>query len=574
MRKIVLFLLTMLMSLPLYSAAKDIKGEKVRLAGISQLRGNRPVSASRAKASRQGVTAKLQYVQIADMKVPRISHQTFVAGGKLIVVGGRTTNFNLTSTAEVYSNGAWQSIRIGNPHDGAFCVQLADGRTMVGGGFSSRGGAGQSTATDIYDPRTETFAGGPALTTARAQAMALNTGSRVYVSGNWYAKDPTMDCYNGSTFTQVGDMDARTSPYMMFNSEGDVLVMSAYDTQGESFGFYTYDDGSKGLLCDVYHPSTGRTKYLGLPFDETTVPMPLSDDVRPTDYQFTYNGHKCYAILTRTSGGYKLYMFDYDDLTVYLFNTLSIPTADDAGQSISWRGGVIVNEARQELYLIGASGSTTAQTLHVISLNYVSDDWTIASATGFGHNMLTASWTLMADGQLACTGGGINDNTDAQAAAYLISPEVAGSDGGSPDDPHLVDRQFLVVETKDHTETTYMLSNRPQVIFMGNSLRVVSGNFDTTYEMADILRFTYRTMKVSGINEVRQADTTVDYENGELIIGQLPQGADVGVYALDGKLVRQLKARRSGTYRLQLGELPRGVYLVKANRVTYKIMKR
>ena len=85
---------------------------------------------------------------------------------------------------------------------------------------------------------------------------------------------------------------------------------------------------------------------------------------------------------------------------------------------------MLTNEARKELYLIGASGAVTNQTLHVVSLNYTTDEWTIASASGFRHNMLSASWTLMNDGRLACTGGGIKDNTDAQTAAYIFTPTL------------------------------------------------------------------------------------------------------------------------------------------------------
>ena len=39
-------------------------------------------------------------------------------------------------------------------------------------------------------------------------------------------------------------------------------------------------------------------------------------------------------------------------------------------------------------------------------------------------------------------------------------------------------------------------------------------------------------------------------------------------------LVRQLKPQRSGTYRLNLSELPSGLYIVKADNITYKITKR
>lgn len=100
----------------------------------------------------------LQYETLPNMQVPRRGHVCFAtANGDIVAVGGHTTNFNLTTTAERLHNGAWESVSISNPHDGAACVTLPDGRVLVAGGFSSRIGVGQSTVCDVYDPTTNSF---------------------------------------------------------------------------------------------------------------------------------------------------------------------------------------------------------------------------------------------------------------------------------------------------------------------------------------------------------------------------------------------------------------------------------
>ena len=68
-------------------------------------------------------------------------------------------------------------------------------------------------------------------------------------------------------------------------------------------------------------------------------------------------------------------------------------------------------------------------------------------------------------------------------------------------------------------------------------------------------------------------DAVLD-EGDVLVISQLKANATANIYALDGKLIRQLKPQRAGTYRINLSELPSGLYLVKADNVTYKITKR
>ena len=131
----------------------------------------------------------------------------------------------------------------------------------------------------------------------------------------------------------------------------------------------------------------------------------------------------------------------------------------------------------------------------------------------------------------------------------------------------------LVVKLKNGAETAFFLKDQPNVTFEGTNLKVVSQKETVTFALSDVLRFTYVKKDASGIDETVVDPTEVSYDGGVLVISKLKQGASVDIYSLDGKLVRQLKAYRSGTYRLSLSELPTGLYLVKADNITYKIMK-
>ena len=144
----------------------------------------------------------------------------------------------------------------------------------------------------------------------------------------------------------------------------------------------------------------------------------------------------------------------------------------------------------------------------------------------------------------------------------------------TPDDGDMVERKYLVVETKNHVKTTYMLARKPEVTFVGNSLHIVSSDADVTYDLLDVLRVTYETQSVTGVSELHEDPATIDYEDGQLIISGIKAGAPVGIYSLDGKLVKQLTAQRSGSFRISLASLPQGMYIVKADNITYKILKR
>jgi hypothetical protein len=133
--------------------------------------------------------------------------------------------------------------------------------------------------------------------------------------------------------------------------------------------------------------------------------------------------------------------------------------------------------------------------------------------------------------------------------------------------------ETLIVTLKNGSQTAFFLKDKPQVTFEGTDLKVTSEAGITTFALADVLRFNYEKKDLSGINETVTDRTGVTFEGDILVISQLKANATVAIYAIDGKLLRQLKAHRSGTYRISLSELPLGLYLVKADNTTYKITK-
>ena len=216
------------------------------------------------------------------------------------------------------------------------------------------------------------------------------------------------------------------------------------------------------------------------------------------------------------------------------------------------------NIKRQSIF----GGDTTTQ------LYYANPDGTVVKLTEI-ENSDTLTFENAKPGQYYARARFLLLNSCTYKLTYDFTP---GST--TPDDGDMVERKYLVVETKDHVKTTYMLARKPEVTFVGNSLHIVSSDADVTYDLLDVLRFTYETQSVTGVSELHEDPATIDYEDGQLIISGIKAGAPVGIYSLDGKLVKQLTAQRSGSFRISLASLPQGMYIVKADNITYKILKR
>ena len=405
----------------------------------------------KSKQSSSTESPEWKWERIADMNTARMGHQIFPSGDGFVVVGGHTTDFQLTKTAEIYQNGKWTNISISNPHDGGFSVILGDGRVMVGGGFSSAKGVGQSKKTDIYDPKTQSFTAGPDMTVARAYAKAILMNGKVYVNGNWYADNKVMDCYDGSSFSSVGNMRNFTLPYIFASKSGTIWTWSLMDPWGETVDWGTSSSGSQGLLFNKYLVSTDETKSSLFTNMVTNVPLSLSEDVRMSNSYSAKDDR--YYFLTKNSNSYKLYYSLIDESSIGWYN-FDVPTVyPDTDVEINYRGSVFVNDAKEEVYLVGSNGPSNNQTLFLVCYNFADENVvhrTIAKIDGFEHNLMSGAWTILNDGRLVCTGGGINSNFDAQKYAYIFTPPTSTGSGA--------DENGVDVWKKDGSHDTYLES--------------------------------------------------------------------------------------------------------------------
>ena len=559
-----------------------IRAQQIRMKASSEVKTVNQFKGRATRASdQQGVTATLKYERVADMKVPRIGHQIIPTFSGVLVVGGHTTNFALTSTAEVFLEWMWFDRSIDSPHDEGFSVVLDDGRVMVGGGYSEDLGVGQSKRVDIYDPMTMTFSKGPDLSEARAACHAIAVGKGIYVAGNWYADDLEFDYYDGSSFSSVGMTLPHSAPYLFTCKGTELYVMSPADEYGDPIDLVENNNGELRFPAILYDAAEDEAWYTFWPVYVDYRPLQLPREFRSTDYYC--EAEKCYFVLASNGSEYMLTAPAPELERCYQFTDFQIPTKHPVTQeSISWRGGVFVNESKKEVYLIGASGTVKNQTVHIISYNYDTKDWTLSSAGGFGYDLMAGSWALLSDGRLMCAGGSEGDNFTARKDVCIFTPTEAGSgeQQSEPADTDTTPSEWsIIIFTKDQKQHEFQLAgNRPEVKFGASTLQVIiSSAVQAEFSQDDVVKIAYKNPQQTDIDSpVADRNTAeINYQDdGKLVISQLSDGAAVSIYAMDGRQLRRLSASGDGTCRLDLSALPKGVYLVKTDTITYKIMKR
>ena len=178
---------------------------------------------------------RIEVEHLPNLNIPRSGHSAFIANGEVTVVGGHTSGFVLTPTAEYFKDGEWHLIQTVYAHDGGFSVALKSGKVLLAGGFKDNLGISQSFEVEMYDPVTHHFDGFGCLDQKRASAAAIELDSgKVLITGNWYADDG-MECFDGQTsFSHVKAIrQPRYLPHLFRTSYGDVLVVAGYDTKGK-----------------------------------------------------------------------------------------------------------------------------------------------------------------------------------------------------------------------------------------------------------------------------------------------------------------------------------------------------
>ena len=187
------------------------------------------------------------------MNTPRAdATATLLPDGQVLVAGGSGGGSNALSSAELYNpvTGTWSVT--GSMHQGrsgldgedASATLLPDGQVLIAGGEDAN--FNLLSSAELYSPATGKFTPTGNMTTPRTgQSATLLNNGQVLVAGGTTAT-AAAELYNPATgkFTATGSMSApRGGNIGTLLPGGDVLV-----TQGSS----------AGLFAERYHPATGQ----------------------------------------------------------------------------------------------------------------------------------------------------------------------------------------------------------------------------------------------------------------------------------------------------------------------------
>jgi len=350
----------------------------------------------------------LQYESLPNMGTPRRSHVCFATtNGDIVVVGGHTTGFELTTTAERLHNGVWESVAISHPHDGASYITLPDGRVLICGGFSSGWGVGQSKWCEIYDPATNSFTTTGSLNVARgfSSAVCTGVGNNVLVSGNWYADDTKFELWNGESWTSFGQKTIQMNhPFMVSDGQGIVYVFGSRDNYASLVPITVWKVNTNDLTVETIS-NTGLEEY-----DEL---------FNGENFSFQTADNNIFLLGKKDN---VFHLLSFSAVTGKSTDLTTLPEAiPDVTYHIDYVPGILVNEGRKEAYIMGYY----EKSLVLVNYNLGTSEMTVFYGGQFNGIPSWGTWALQpTTEEIVFTGGSISDNFDPITSVVSVTPYI------------------------------------------------------------------------------------------------------------------------------------------------------
>lgn len=133
--------------------------------------------------------------------------------------------------------------------------------------------------------------------------------------------------------------------------------------------------------------------------------------------------------------------------------------------------------------------------------------------------------------------------------------------------------EALVIELASGETATFILEERPRLTFTGEELTITSGDYETSYPLASLQRYTFKFAESSGITQSADKSQTITQTAGHIRLDGLSPGTQIKTFSVNGILVASDAADSNGSATISVSNLPKGVYIIKYGDKSTKIKK-
>lgn len=133
---------------------------------------------------------------------------------------------------------------------------------------------------------------------------------------------------------------------------------------------------------------------------------------------------------------------------------------------------------------------------------------------------------------------------------------------------------IMLMHMKDKSVKEFSLASKPEVTFENGEVIVWTAETKTRVgvEIRDVENFEF--VNSSSVETIGEDRFKVSFDNETLTVKGLQEGSLVGLYDISGLEIAQGAASAGGEVRLDISELPAGVYIARGKGISLKVYRR
>lgn len=141
---------------------------------------------------------------------------------------------------------------------------------------------------------------------------------------------------------------------------------------------------------------------------------------------------------------------------------------------------------------------------------------------------------------------------------------------------------YFVAWLSDGSRYAYALDQHPVVTYSNGELLLSTSQEQIAYPADDVHKFTFSLSDITDDGQKPPATqiSSIEQENqyhirsGEIQFSNCHPGSPIHIYTLDGKLLHTATVATDGRANIDTSTYPAGVYIIKTETITHKIIKR
>lgn len=133
---------------------------------------------------------------------------------------------------------------------------------------------------------------------------------------------------------------------------------------------------------------------------------------------------------------------------------------------------------------------------------------------------------------------------------------------------------IMLMHMKDKSVKEFILASKPEVTFENGEVIVWTAETKTRVgvEIRDVENFEF--VNSSSVETIGEDRFKVSFDNETLTVKGLQEGSLVGLYDISGLEIAHAAASAGGEVRLDISELPAGVYIARGKGISIKVYRR